>query len=116
MATKLELLLTAVDKVSAPLRRVQQRIEAVTKPVRQVGNALASVSQAAGFPELTAATTNTLSKFAKVGEEAARLGRRLAIGLGAAAFAGYELFTRTVASGDALKKQSARLQTSVDDL
>lgn len=112
----LALVLTAVDRLSQPLARIQARIDKVTKPAHEAGNALAALGETAGLSRLSGAASNVLSKLGKVGEESYRLGKRVAIGLGAAAFAGYELFTRTVETGDALQKQAERLDTSVDEL
>lgn len=43
--TKLSLVLGAVDKVSAPIRKINRRVESMTKPIRKVKNAFKSLAR-----------------------------------------------------------------------
>lgn len=112
----LRLVLTAIDRITAPLNRIQQRLNAVTAPARAVGNAVASLGQVAGVQKLGAALAGVGSAAYKVGEEALRLGKRVAIGVAAAGFGLYELVQRTVDSAAALRFQANRLDLTPSQL
>lgn len=58
---KLKLVLEAIDKTAAPIRKVNRRIESMLAPVRKVKRALRSLSVESGLP--------------KLGKELSRLGR-----------------------------------------
>ena len=51
---KLRLVLSAIDKTAAPIRAVNKRISAMTKPIRKVKNALAKLGNEAGLQRLGA--------------------------------------------------------------
>lgn len=101
MATKRKerfaLVLGAVDKVSAPIRKINRRIESITKPLSKVRRAMKSLGREAGFQKLGGAVSS-------LGGQLARMGAA-----GTAAVTGLFLATKRAAdAADAIGKLSAQ--------
>jgi tape measure domain-containing protein len=79
---KLDVLITAVDKFTAPLTRMSKNLEAIAAPGRRISNAFASVYQAAGADRLVSSFKNVGSAIAGVGDAAEQTGKRLLIAFG----------------------------------
>ena len=135
---KLRLVLSAIDKTAAPIRAVNKRISAMTKPIRKVKNALAKLGNEAGLHRLGAmfkgigraarrfaiagvaalgAVGLAVVKVSEKGDEIAKFSRQ--IGIGSSALQEYEyaaersgIATSTFrASVGALSKRVGELKT-----
>lgn len=101
---KLRLVLSAVDRISAPLRKVNRQIESLTAPVRKVRNAFRSLAKEAHLDKLGAG----LSKLAGW----ARTAAIAAAGAGAGLLA----FTlKTAESADSLAEFTRLVGMSVEE-
>ena len=102
---KLRLVLAAVDRTAAPIRKVNRRIEAMTKPIRKVRNSLRSLARESGLP--------------KLGQAFGRLGRtvsRFAIAGVAAMGAVGAAVIRTTNQGDEIAKFARQVGIGTDAL
>lgn len=101
----LDIVITATDKASAALRRVQMRLQGMGEPVRRVGRLLGEFSERTGFN--------------RVGREALALGQNVvALGTMAAVAAGglATLALQTSQAADAWNDHADRLGMSVEPL
>lgn len=101
----LEILISATDKASAVLNRVADRVERFNAPFRRLNRALGDFADKTGISRVGTALKN-------VGTEALAVGRRVALGLGAATAAiGAFAFTQ-IKAADAIGDTAARLNIS----
>lgn len=110
----LSMLVKAVDKATAPLKRINDRAEALAKPFKKLNNSLSAFGTAAGLPKLSAGFAGVGSAFGGVARELGNLGKKLfTFGL----LAGGVFFAwtkRSVDAGDELAKTADRVGLTVD--
>lgn len=114
----LSLIVQAVDKATAPLRRINAQVQRMqrrfTAPFQRLGNRLAALGREAGFPRLQDGFKGVGSAVGNVGREVSALAKRL---VATASIAGVALFAITrsaVDAGDAQAMMADRLKVSVD--
>lgn len=75
---KLDILISAIDKVTAPLTRINNRVKAITAPGRQLANSFASLSQESGLSTVADRARRVVTALGDVGTAAMTAGRRIA--------------------------------------
>lgn len=111
MAMKLEILLTAVDRLSAPLQNVQRRLDGLTTPIRRIAAATANLGNAAGLDRLAAAASRAGSA---LGQVAGRVG--IATGAATAAAVGFNaVFIRGAADMERFRVMLGRIEGGAEN-
>lgn len=110
----LSLVIRAVDRATAPLRQINQRMQAITAPVRKLNNSFRALSDEAGLPRLVKGVGGVGRAVGNVGREALALGTKLGVLTGGAAFALYRITKGAVDAGDKLGEMAQRVGLSVD--
>lgn len=110
----LKLQIEAVDKATASLREINQRISKFTAPVRKLNNSFKALSDEAGIPRLNKAFVGVGSAVKGVGSEAVGLGLKLAAIGGGAAFAFASIVKGSMEAGDQLGAAAERVGLTVD--
>lgn len=110
----LSITIRAIDKVSGPLHKITQKLQALTAPgalgktLSRFGNDVREFGGAIGLPKVFEGVKGFGSALGKVGSEVANLGLRL-LGLGSfGAFAMFSIVHGAVEAGDKLSELSAR--------
>lgn len=93
----LSLIIKAVDRISAPLARINRNVERSLGPIRSFNRSMTNLYRETGIPKVTEATRNLGGSIARVGSETAKLGVRMAALTGAAGFAFKRFFIDTAA-------------------
>lgn len=117
MATKqnnLQVVLSILDKATAPLQAFTKQIAAVTAPLRQVGNRLAILNQAAGFGKLTKSAGGIADAFGGVAKEVGSLAVKVTAGIGVVGGALFGLVKMTSDAGDAFDELSTKAGVSAE--
>jgi hypothetical protein len=110
----LSLVIKAVDKATAPLRKVNAEITKATQPVRSLASSLGALSKESGLTAVMGAAQGVGKSLRNVGSEASALAFKL-VGIGAAAgFGIYSLVRSTVDAGDKLAEVSQRVGLTAD--
>ena len=116
---KVELIISAVDNVTAPLRQINQRIEKSFAPLNSIKNKLAGFSDALGLKDLAKSGSNFTGAVGKVGSAVKGVSTKL-LGLagvaglsGAALYAGFKGSIETL---DQLDDLSVRIGFNVEQL
>lgn len=110
----LSLVIRAVNRAAGPLRAINAQINRVTGPVRALGASLTTLSNEAGLPKLVDGFKGVGTAAGRVGNEAFRLGARIAA-IGAIASAAlFSIVHGALEAGDELGEMSERTGTSVD--
>lgn len=105
----LEVIIKAVDKVTAPLAAINQKVSRFQAPFRKLSASFAALSRESGFDKLKNSVGNVGSALGKVKDEALSLGKTLA-GIAIAGIGGfYALVKSATEGGDALAKTSRRV-------
>lgn len=112
----LELRLEALDKVSEPMLKMQQRIEAAVAPLHKMGNAIAGLTRSTGLPALASSTMDFGRSLGNVAAAARNALRDLVVLGSAGAAAVGALVVPYVKSADAIGKQAARIGIGVEAL
>jgi phage tail tape-measure protein len=108
---KLEVLLTAVDRLSAPLQNVQRRLDGLTTPIRRIAAATANLGNAAGLDRLAAAASRAGSA---LGQVAGRVG--IATGAATAAAVGFNaIFIRGAADMERFRVMLGRIEGGAEN-
>lgn len=110
---KLEVVLSIMDKATAPLQAFSKRIEKLQEPVRKVSNKLAVFGQAAGFGKLRDAAGGVQDAFGNVAEKAGELATKIATGALVAGGAVFALVKHVANVGDAAVKSAAKAGVSI---
>lgn len=100
----LSLVINAVDRATAPLNRLQHRIERMTAPARALSNSFASLNQVAGVPRLTASFSNLGEAIGGVGAAAMRSARRVGVLLGIAGGAAFVFQRQFIGTADTFER------------
>src|SRR6266511_4006007 len=110
----LSLIIKAVDRATAPLKQINDRISTFTAPVRKLNNSFKALSDEAGFPRLAKSVAGVGHAVGSVEREAMSLGLKLA-GMATAAGVGlYAVVRGAVDAGDKLSEMADRVGLSVD--
>lgn len=112
---KLEVVLSLMDKATAPLQAFNKRIEKLQEPVRKVSNKLAVFGQATGFGKLRDAAGGVASAFGDVASEAGALATKIVAGVGLAGGAIFGLAKMTADYGDEMSKAAQRTGTTIQE-
>jgi hypothetical protein len=111
----LSLIIRAVDKATGPLRRVNERIQKITAPVRALGTSLSAFSKEAGFPDVIKGFSGVGAAAKNVMGEAWSLTKNF-VAMGAvAAVALYGIIRSSVDAGDDLGMMADRVAMGVDE-
>lgn len=89
---KIEVLIQAIDRMSEPMRRIQDRIDALTAPARQAGAALDRMGQASGLGKVSAAIASVGGRARETAGAISDVATKLSLVGGAAALGGLALF------------------------
>ncbi|PSJ23576.1 hypothetical protein CVH10_01555 [Halomonas sp. ND22Bw] len=73
----MRVVIEGVDRLTAPLRRINRRIESMTSPIRRVNNSLRTMGEAAGIGRLGSAMGNVRNRVADTTRQVGALGARL---------------------------------------
>lgn len=113
--TKLDLVIGAVDRFSAPFRRLNEAISRNTQGFRKLGAAVSRLKQETGLNRLTGGVQRLGSSILRLGDGFAatvqrftRLGGMLSLALGAAGGGITALATDSAAAGREVQRMSAR--------
>lgn len=117
----LSLVIRAVDRVTAPLNVINQRLEKsasrFSAPFRRLGGRLGALSGAAGLPKLMTAFQGVGAAAGGVGSAISGLGTKIAGMVGGALFSGYGLYSLAkgaIEAGDRIGEISQRVGLGVD--
>jgi hypothetical protein len=113
----LSLVISAIDQVTAPVKRINDTITRLSAGPRALGQALGRLSTEAGLPHVARSAGEAGRAIAAVGREAVGMGTRLAAlagGAGLAGFAFNKLIRATADYGESVLMASQRLGISTD--
>lgn len=108
----LSLVIRAVDRATAPLKRINDRMRAITAPVRRLNNSFRALANEAGIPRLMKGFRGVGSAVGRVGSEARALGTKVAVMAGVAGFALFNIAKGAINAGDELKTMADRVGMS----
>jgi ATP:corrinoid adenosyltransferase len=116
MATEypLSLIIKAVDKATAPLRAINERMKHLTAPVRKLNNSFKALADEAGIPRLMKSFAGAGKAIASVGRETVALGLKMSAMAAGAGYAVYRIMRGAVDAGDKLGEMAQRVGLSVD--
>ncbi len=116
MATEypLSLIIKAVDRATAPLRAINERMKHLTAPVRKLNNSFKALADEAGIPRLMKSFTGAGKAIASVGRETVALGLKMSAMAAGAGYAVYRIMRGAVDAGDKLAEMAQRVGLSVD--
>ena len=113
--TKLDLVIGAVDRFTAPLRALNERVANNTQGVRRLGSAMSQLNQEAGISKLTSrvkglgrAVFGVGDGFAQVFGRLTRLGGLVSVALGAAGGGVTALVTESARAGQEVERLAGR--------
>ncbi|SMF85922.1 hypothetical protein, partial [Tistlia consotensis] len=89
---KLSLIIEAIDRITTPVRRVQQQIDRLAEPVRRVGGAFDRLGEAGGLGRVSAAIGGISDRARGLAGALGQVGGRLALLSGGSALGGLFLF------------------------
>ncbi len=107
--TALSVVVSAIDKITAPMQKINRSIEKLTAPIRRVNRSLSQLNRAAGLDKFI---RNLKSARGHVGNVARSLGgvlRKITLVGGVAAGAGLALINSFANAGDKIDKTARRL-------
>lgn len=110
----LSLIVKAVDRATAPLKRITDRLNAMGAPARRLGKQLGKFGEAAGIPALMKGFTGVGGALRNVGSEAFNLGAKLIGMAGVATFALFHIVKGAVDAGDKLGEMATRVGLGVN--
>ncbi len=93
--TEAKVVLSVVDRITAPLAGIKARIDRLTAPVRAVGRAMADIGRAAGVDRLTSSVANLGRRLGDVGTAARQVFAPMAAVGGLAAAFGARSLVKT---------------------
>jgi len=105
----LSVIIQAVDRVTAPLRRVNDRIRRLTAPVNRLTNSFRALSEAADLPRLMSGFVGVGRAIGGVGRELGALVRRIGVFIGLSGAGFLAIVRGAMQAGDELRKASARV-------
>jgi len=117
MASKefpLSLVIRAVDKATAPLRKINKQISDATKPVRKLNNSFRALAAEAGLPKLVKGFGGVGRSIRSVGREVLGLGAKIATMAANAGLALYGVVQSAVQAGGDLATLAERAGLGVD--
>lgn len=112
----IRLTLSAVDKATASVTKLQRRIDGLTAPVRRINRGMARLNRAGGFDRLFRATRRVGSSLGGVATAVGRVAGKLFVVGGVAGVAAIATLRSFAAEGDRLAKLSARTDFGVERL
>lgn len=110
----IEVVISGVDRVTAPLRRINERINRAFSPLRRLSKSLGALSKEAGIPRLASAMGNLYDKTAGVVDQMRRLAIRVAAAAGLAGGGIFKITQATAGLGDEVAKTAERLGVGVE--
>ncbi len=114
--TRLEYILAAVDKFSAPMRRFNKRVSESTKGIRQIRKASANLKQESGWNKLAYRVGVLKKRIGSVAREIKALAVRFVAATAAAAGGLLAIVNSTATAGDHIAKTSRKLGLSTTAL
>ena len=109
---QIKTVISAVDKITSPLEKINSRIKQAFKPIRQLHNATVKLKQELGFPKIGRGWADFRNSVSGVGAEIKSLGASLGIMTGAAGAAISVLAWKTSAAGDKAAKTAQQIGIS----
>lgn len=110
----LKVVITAVDRVTAPLQAINRQVSRFTAPFRRLSGRLSALGDAAGLNRVGAAAKNVGARFGEVASSIGSAVRQLSL-LGGIAFGALGfLIKRTADAGDAAFKTAQKVGVSVE--
>lgn len=110
------MLLGVMDKVSAPMKKINDSISKVTGPVNRLKYSFKSLSRQAGIQKLKSSVSNLKNKIGGLASSVGGLVAKFGALGGAAAFGVAKLVEKTAEYGDVLAKTSDRIGISTKEL
>jgi Phage-related minor tail protein len=116
MAVKypLSVVITAVDKWTAPLSRMTGAVNKTLRPIKDLGTRLADLGQAAGVSKVSDALGGVASAAAGVGQAFTRAFLRVGALIAGVSYALYEVVGGTARAGDEAIKAARKLNIGVE--
>lgn len=111
---RLQLIVSAVDRATAPLRQIQHRISALAAPVRRVTARMAEMSRRSGLTAVARGVARIGRSLASATKRAAMFGAKVAAVAGVAAYALHRVARSAMQAGDDLAKNADAIGLSVD--
>lgn len=115
MATKLETIITLVDKTAAPFVRFNKRVHDVMRPLGKLEYSLNRLGRVSGLRSIGAGFIGLKDSASKAVDSFAKMGATIGIATGAIGFGLHKLSDLAV-QGDNLAKTSRRLGMSAEEL
>lgn len=117
MAGKLSLsfVLEAIDRATAPIRKVQERIAKLEEPLRKLNSWMGRMGAASHFGRVQARFNDMTQSAGNLFSAATRVAGAF-IGIGAAAGGAFYGFRRLADSVDRIADQAAKLKVPIEDL
>lgn len=112
----LSVTIKAIDKLTAPMRKMQGRIDRTLGPLKKIQGRLKLLRKTSGFDRILSSFKGMGTALMGVGRAAAGLVAKLGLVAGAAAAAGFALIRAFASEGDRLTKLSTRLKISVESI
>jgi len=109
----LQIVITALDRATEPLRRINSRIAALTSPFKQISQSFGMMGGALGIPALVSGIGQVGVSLSGVATTATGLGIRFAGLLSVAGAAFYAILKGSTDAGDALAKTADRAGLTV---
>lgn len=114
MATPpIKITIKAIDRISKTFRGIQKSSKRLENGFKKVSNRVRLLSSAVGIPRLTKAFKRLGGAMGRAGALAGQIGRRMAVGMSAAALAIGALINKTATLGDNLAKSADRTGLTV---
>lgn len=111
----LSLIIKAVDKATAPLRQVNERMQEMTAPVRKLNNSFKALGEEAGLGKIGERAKHLGHAFKEVGHELVSTVKELALMEVIGGVALFEMVHGASEAGAALKEASQRAGVTADN-
>jgi len=108
----LSVVISAVDKATAPVRKISKNLQGMARGIAKINNKLRAMARATGLTKLAGTLGNATRKVGAFGKSVGVAGLKVAAIAGGIAL----MIRRTTQAGDQLAKISRRVGVSIDTL
>lgn len=112
----LKVSLSTVDRLTAPMARMQSRLRTLFAPIQQINSRLRLLSKTSGLPELWQGLGRVRGGLLDVGREIGALGRRFTFAAAAGVGAAAGIVLSFARAGDSIGEAAARIGIGVESL
>ncbi|MBI9079196.1 MAG: hypothetical protein JEY79_05590 [Pseudodesulfovibrio sp.] len=114
--TRLDFVLAAVDKFSAPMKRFNKRMDESFRGLKKIQKASSNLKRESGWNKLAYRAGQVRKRLGAVGSEVRAISQRIAAAVGVAVGGILAVTTSTATAGDRIAKTALRLGLSTDAL